>query len=112
MTGGTVAILGEVGDNFGAGFTGGMAFVYDRARLFEKRLNPETLHWQRLDSAYWENVLKTLIARHVAETESRYAATLLNDWGREAAHFWQVVPTEYVKYLPAGLSDESEAARA
>ncbi|WP_298215339.1 glutamate synthase large subunit [Acidocella sp.] len=112
MTGGTVVILGGVGDNFGAGFTGGMAFVYDRARLFEKRLNPETLHWQRLDSAYWENVLKTLIARHVAETESRYAATLLNDWGREAAHFWQVVPTEYVKYLPAGLSDESEAARA
>ena len=42
MTGGTVVILGAVGDNFGAGFTGGMAFVYDADGQFEKRVNPET----------------------------------------------------------------------
>ena len=38
MTGGTVVILGEVGDNFAAGMTGGMAFIYDRNKEFEKRL--------------------------------------------------------------------------
>ena len=41
MTGGTVVVLGEVGDNFGAGFTGGVAFVYDPERKFELRVNPE-----------------------------------------------------------------------
>ncbi|MDE2391361.1 MAG: glutamate synthase large subunit, partial [Rhodospirillales bacterium] len=103
MTGGTVVILGEVGDNFGAGFTGGIAFVYDRANRFEMRVNKETLHWQRVNSAHWAGVLRGLVERHVAETESRYAATLLNDWEREAPHFWQVVPTEYIKYLPEAL---------
>ncbi len=112
MTGGTVLVLGEVGDNFGAGFTGGMAFVYDREKKFELRVNPETLNWRRVASAHWAGVLKGLVERHVAETESRYAATLLNDWEREFEHFWQVVPKEYVKYLAAPLSDEAEAASA
>ena len=105
MTGGTVVVLGEVGDNFGAGFTGGIGFIYDRAKTLEMRLNKETLHWQRVNSTHWAGVLRGLVERHVAETESRYAATLLNDWDREAPHFWQVVPTEYIKYLPAALDD-------
>uniref|UniRef100_UPI00261CE64E glutamate synthase large subunit n=1 Tax=Acidocella sp. TaxID=50710 RepID=UPI00261CE64E len=112
MTGGMVVILGEVGDNFGAGFTGGMAFVYDKAQKFEMRVNPDTLHWQRVAASHWAGVLKGLVERHVAETESRFAATLLNDWEREAPHFWQVVPKEYIKYLPAALTDAVEAASA
>ncbi|MBB5372366.1 glutamate synthase large subunit [Acidocella aromatica] len=112
MTGGTVVVLGEVGDNFGAGFTGGMAFIYDREKKFELRVNPETLHWQRVASAHWAGVLKGLVERHVAETESRYAATLLNDWDREFEHFWQVVPKEYIKYLAAPLDDTAQAERA
>ncbi|MGP8027053.1 MAG: glutamate synthase large subunit [Acidocella sp.] len=112
MTGGTVVVLGEVGDNFGAGFTGGMAFVYDREKKFELRLNPDTLHWQRVASAHWAEVLKGLVERHVAETESRYAATLLNDWDREFPHFWQVVPKEYIKYLSEPLDDAPQAERA
>ena len=112
MTGGTVVVLGEVGDNFGAGFTGGMAFVYDPARQFELRLNPESLSWQRVATPHWEGVLRSLIERHAAETQSRYAAAILNDWSRESAHFWQVVPKEYVKYLPAPLSDEAVEKRA
>jgi glutamate synthase (NADPH/NADH) large chain len=112
MTGGTVVVLGEVGENFGAGFTGGMAFVYDEAGWFESRLNRESLTWQRVATAHWESVLKGLIERHVAETNSRFAATILNDWHREGAKFWQVVPRDYAKYLEAPLSDEIEAVRA
>jgi glutamate synthase (NADPH/NADH) large chain len=112
MTGGTVVVLGGVGDNFGAGFTGGMAFVYDADAMFEHRLNPDTLTWQRLGSAHWERVLRELVARHVEETSSRYAAMLLHDWDLAAPHFWQVVPKEYVKYLAAPLSDTAEALRA
>jgi glutamate synthase (NADPH/NADH) large chain len=111
MTGGTTVILGNVGDNFGAGFTGGMAFVYDPDELFEMRLNPDTITWQRLQSEHWESVLRTLIQEHAEETNSRYAAMLLHDWEQEREKFWQVVPKEFVKYLPHALS-ESERLRA
>ena len=110
MTGGNVAILGPVGDNFGAGFTGGMAFLYDADDSFEMRVNPETLLWSRLASTHWEGVLKDLIARHVAETGSRLAARLLNDWEQERGRFWHVVPKEYAKYLPVPMRDPAAIA--
>lgn len=112
MTGGTVVVLGTLGDNFGAGFTGGVAFVYDPDNMFHLRVNPDTLVWQRVGSAYWEEVLRGLVTTHAAETNSRYARLLLHDWDREVARFWQVVPKEYVKYLPRALSEESESLRA
>ncbi|MBS7811537.1 glutamate synthase large subunit [Roseococcus pinisoli] len=110
MTGGTVVILGEVGDNFGAGFTGGAAFVYDPARTFEVRVNPETLQWQRLASAHWEGELRALIQRHVTETGSRHAARILNDWDTEREAFWHVVPKEYAKYLARPMTEVAAAA--
>ncbi len=112
MTGGTVVILGMVGDNFGAGFTGGMAFVADPHGDFERRINPDTVLWQRVASAHWEGVVRTLIERHAAETNSRHARTLLHDWAETLASMWQIVPREYVKYLAAPLSDQVEAQRA
>jgi glutamate synthase (NADPH/NADH) large chain len=110
MTGGTVLILGNVGDNFGAGFTGGMVFVYDPDALFEKRVNPDTLTWQRIDSAHWEQVARDLLKAHVETTSSRYATMLLHDWNRTMPLLWQVVPKEYVKYLPMPLTDAPEEA--
>ena len=112
MTGGTVAILGRFGDNFGAGFTGGVAFLYDPEGVLESRINPDTLTWQRIGTAYWESKLRGLIERHVQETTSRYAAMLLHNWDQVLGDFWQVVPKDYVKYLPHALSDEQEQARA
>jgi glutamate synthase (NADPH/NADH) large chain len=110
MTGGTVVILGPVGDNFGAGFTGGMAFLYDPAEVFEKRVNPDTLLWGRLGSAHWEGELIRLIERHVEATGSRFAARLLNDWAEERGRFWQVVPKEYARYLPVPMAAPAAAA--
>jgi glutamate synthase (NADPH/NADH) large chain len=112
MTGGTVAVLGAVGDNFGAGFTGGLAFVYDPDGRFHLKVNPETLTWQGVGSGYWEDVLRGLVERHAAETSSRYARMLLHDWSRVLPRFWQVVPKEYVKYLPHPLAEEARALRA
>jgi glutamate synthase (NADPH/NADH) large chain len=112
MTGGTVVILGPVGDNFGAGFTGGTAFVYDADGTFERRLNPDTLLWGRLASAHWEGVLRDLVGRHVRETGSRFAARLLNDWANERGRFWHVVPKEYVRYLPQPMAEEGLQAVA
>ncbi len=105
MTGGTIVILGNVGDNFGAGFTGGQAFIYDPEGKFELRVNPETLSWQRVASAHWSETLRKLIALHAEETNSRYARMLLHDWDRVLPRFWQVVPKDYVKYLPVPLGE-------
>jgi glutamate synthase (NADPH/NADH) large chain len=112
MTGGTVVVLGAVGDNFGAGFTGGMAFIYDPDERFEQRLNRETLLWQGIAPGHWEDVLRGLVERHAEETSSRYARMLLHDWHRALPRFWQVVPKDYVKYLPVPLAGMPEAMRA
>ena len=116
MTGGTAVILGHVGDNFGAGFTGGMAFVYDADDQFIVRVNADTLLWQRVAHPHWAEVLRELVARHVAETTSQHAARLLNDWQRELPRFWQVVPKEFVRHLPVPLDpapvEDVEALRA
>jgi glutamate synthase (NADPH/NADH) large chain len=116
MTGGTAVILGPVGDNFGAGFTGGMAFVYDPEQQFTVRINPDTLVWQRVAHPHWAEVLRDLVTRHVAETTSQHAARLLNDWDRVLPRFWQVVPKEFVRHLPMPLDltlpNVAEARRA
>ena len=108
MTGGTAVILGSIGVNFGAGMTGGMAFLYDPEDAFQLKVNPETVTWQRIDHPHWEAVLKALVAEHVAETKSPLGARLLNDWDREVGHFWQVVPKEMLTRLPQPLTVAQE----
>jgi glutamate synthase (NADPH/NADH) large chain len=112
MTGGTVAILGPVGDNFAAGMTGGTAFVYDPAGSFPKRVNGETVIWQRLATPYWESVLKSLVEEHERETQSRHGERLLADWPHERGRFWQVVPKEMLTRLPEPLTLAPERAEA
>jgi len=99
MTGGTAVILGDVGANFGAGMTGGMAFVYDRAENFHYRINHDNVIAQRVETDYWESVLKRLIEIHVELTQSAHAQEILLNWPREREHFWQVVPKEMLNRL-------------
>jgi glutamate synthase (NADPH) large chain len=112
MTGGTAVLLGQVGMNFGAGMTGGMAFVYDEDGSFEGQANPESIVWQRLSSAHWEAKLRGLVEAHVAATDSKWAAGLLEDWDRALGHFWQVVPKEMLTRLPMPLNDDAVEAVA
>src|SRR5690349_21588424 len=108
MTGGTAVVLGNVGVNFAAGMTGGMAFVYDPEGSFERKVNPETVAWQRIDHPHWDAALKAMVAEHVAETKSPLGARLLNDWDRCLDQFWQVVPKEMLSRLPVPLSIAKE----
>ena len=111
MTGGVVVILGPVGDNFGAGMSGGHAFVYDPDDRFGVRVNSDMVTWRRIGTAWWDDFLHDLVTRHVSETQSRFAARLLNDWDREAGRFWHVVPRDFVKYLPQPLEAEDTRGR-
>ena len=104
MTGGNVVILGEVGQNFGAGMTGGMAFIYDEAGTFCSRVNPENLHVGRILHPHWDNVLRDLVEEHAKKTESALASETLNHWDRAVQHFWQVVPVEIIPVLDIPLS--------
>ncbi|MDC3234704.1 glutamate synthase large subunit [Candidatus Puniceispirillum sp.] len=104
MTGGNVVILGEVGQNFGAGMTGGMAFIYDEAGTFCSRVNPESLHFGRISHPYWEQCLRDLVEEHAKKTESALASQILNHWDRAVQHFWQVVPIEIIPVLDMPLS--------
>jgi glutamate synthase (NADPH/NADH) large chain len=110
MTGGTVAILGRVGDNFAAGMTGGMAFVYDADGLFDEHVNADTVVYQRIETAHWQGVLRKLVEEHRAETGSAFAAELLAHWERELGNFWQVVPKEMVSRLAHPLRESLAAA--
>jgi glutamate synthase (NADPH) large chain len=112
MTGGTAVILGKVGANFGAGMTGGMAFVLDEDGSFAAHANPESIVWQRLDSAHWEQVLYGLIESHVEATGSKWSAALLEDWERRVGQFWQVCPKEMISRLAHPLSDRAEVEAA
>jgi glutamate synthase (NADPH/NADH) large chain len=109
MTGGVVAIIGSVGDNFAAGMTGGMAFVYDAYGDFEHRVNPDSVVWQRIHSSYWEQLLVRLVEEHVAETTSAYARRMLNNWDREWKKFWQICPKEMLPRLKHPLNDDEAA---
>jgi glutamate synthase (NADPH/NADH) large chain len=112
MTGGIAVILGITGSNFGAGMTGGMAFVLDTDGQFASRANPESILWQRLDSAHWEAVLRDLIADHAKATSSKWSASILQDWDRWRGQFWQVCPKEMLSRLAHPLSDSEEVAAA
>ena len=78
MTGGNIIILGSIGDNFGAGMTGGMAFIYDPENTFENFVNPASITWQKLETKYWKEKLKSLIQEHLKETTSVIAKVILN----------------------------------
>lgn len=105
MTGGTVVLLGAVGDNFGAGMTGGMAYVYDPDDNFEKAVNPDSVVWQRFEAAHYEEACKALILRHAQETGSAFSVKLLSEWEHERGKFWQIVPKEMLTRLKHPLAD-------
>jgi len=108
MTGGTVVILGNVGDNFAAGMTGGMAFIYDKDKEFEKKINPDSVVWQNIETDYWLGFLKDLITEHHVETESILSKKIITNFNEEIKNFVQVCPKEMLDKLKNPLSNRSK----
>jgi len=99
MTGGTVIILGNVGDNFAAGMTGGMAFIYDESEDFEKKVNPESVIWQNVETDYWKKFLKELVKEHFEETKSNLSKSIISNFDQTIKNFIQVCPKEMLDKL-------------
>ena len=96
MTGGSVVILGEVGNNFGAGMTGGMAFAYDKEGTLPLRINLDDVFYQQQMTPHWEGVLYDKIQHYFKETNSQHAKEILDNWDRNKYLFWQIIPKEMV----------------
>ncbi len=100
MTGGKVVVLGPTGRNFGAGMSGGVAFVYDPGRTFDRRVNTGLVDLEPLaeEDAEW---LMEVVGRHRDETGSAVAARLLSDWQGATADMVKVMPRDERRVLEA-----------
>ncbi len=111
MTGGTVVVLGLTGQNFAAGMSGGVAYVYDVDGLFAKRCNMSMVSLEKVELASAdigkvqhlgqadEVTLKTLIEQHANYTQSQRAGAILANWATERTKFVKVMPNEYKRAL-------------
>jgi glutamate synthase domain-containing protein 3 len=94
MTAGTVVVLGDVGLNFGAGMTGGEAYVFYRDGMLDERLGDGLVLVHDPDAGQLTE-LRELVERHLRHTESPRAAELLERWDEEARKFRRVAPAAY-----------------
>jgi glutamate synthase (NADPH) large chain len=104
MTGGRVVVLGKTGRNFGAGMSGGVAWVLD---LKEFRVNKELVQLGPVEGEAAAE-LEALVREHAEETGSEVAAELLADWPAALTRFTEVMPTDYKVVLDAKAKAEAE----
>jgi len=95
MTGGTAVVLGSVGRNFGAGMSGGIAYVFDKDGTFEKMCNGESLNLLPVDNEEDIKELRKIIEAHYNYTMSAVAQGILENWEVRLHRFVKVFPEEY-----------------
>jgi len=107
MTGGRVVVLGGTGRNFGAGMSGGIAFVLDADGTFASRVNPDMVNLEPLDDddRAW---LTDCIATHLTETGSAVADRLLAQGPAGIDQFVKVMPRDYARVLAAQAQAERD----
>ena len=99
MTGGIVVVLGPTGENFAAGMSGGIAYVYDENHLFDTKCNLEMVDVEPVVAEEDIDRLRTLIERHVAYTDSLVGTRMLASWDESLPNFVRVMPLEYRRAL-------------
>jgi glutamate synthase (NADPH/NADH) large chain len=99
MTGGRVVILGKTGRNFGAGMSGGIAYVWDPEGEFPRQCNSETFELEGLADSADREELHALVKKHYLYTDSAVAKRLMDDWDLALSQFVKVMPTDYKRVL-------------
>jgi len=105
MTGGRVVILGRTGRNFGAGMSGGIAYVYDQEGMFKDRCNMSMVELEELDSSDILTIQK-LLENHFKYTESELAKGILDSFNDAVKIFVKVMPLEYKRILEGKAAEE------
>ena len=120
MTGGKIVVLGDVGQNFGAGMSGGIGYILpsDEA-YFKAQCNMEMIQFEKLEDASETEQVRQLIIKHLEETDSSYALDVLAKWEQMVPKFVKVVPTDYKAIIEKierhklnGLTDDNAAMQA
>jgi glutamate synthase (NADPH/NADH) large chain len=106
MTGGRAVILGSTGRNFGAGMSGGIAYVFDPDVSFANKLNREMVDLELFDDedTAW---LREILMKHVEATDSEVAKPILEYWHDEVRRFRKVMPKDYRRVLDAAAEAEA-----
>jgi glutamate synthase (ferredoxin) len=99
MTGGRVVVLGPAGRNFGAGMSGGIAYVLDERGDFPGRVNLQMVAIEELADAEELAELRALIERHWRLTGSERARSVLDSWERSCTRFVKVMPKDYRRVI-------------
>jgi glutamate synthase domain-containing protein 3 len=108
MTGGRVAILGPAGRNFGAGMSGGVAYVIDPDGSFGGRFNDAIADLlDVVPGSDDDSELKEMIEKHVRYTGSELGSELLADWANSVTKFKKVFPRDYARVLRGRAASES-----
>lgn len=102
MTGGLTVVLGPTGNNFAAGMSGGVAYVWDPTHTFDQGCNMDSVELTFVENAVDRSELHRLIEAHYENTGSRLASDMLRDWAKYSAEFIKVMPIEYKLLLSAG----------
>ncbi|GAB1414824.1 glutamate synthase large subunit [Paludibacter sp.] len=99
MTGGRTVVLGKTGKNFGAGMSGGIAYVLDMEGNFDYFCNMEMVELTLIEDKADNRELQGLIMKHAQHTGSPLAKRILENWDEYLKHFIKVTPIEYKKVL-------------
>ncbi|TAH17767.1 MAG: glutamate synthase large subunit [Cytophagales bacterium] len=98
MTGGLVIILGNVGRNFAAGMSGGVAYIWDKEGDFEGKLNKEMVSLEAVGEED-KHIIKMFVENHANYTQSALAKEVLDNWDKTMSQFLKVMPNEFRKAL-------------
>jgi glutamate synthase (ferredoxin) len=101
MTGGRLVVLGAIGRNFGAGMSGGIAYVLDEDGATAARVNMQMVSLQKLKDAAERDLVRRMIESHLDHTSSERARQVLADWASAVSRFVKVIPKDYERMLSA-----------
>jgi glutamate synthase (ferredoxin) len=101
MTGGRVVVLGNVGRNFAAGMSGGVAYVYDPEGILAVSGNTEMVSYGSLAEADEQAEVKGMVEKHLLYTGSDRAKMILENWDNSLTSFVRVMPNDYKRMLDA-----------
>ena len=107
MTGGLAIILGEIGRNFGAGMSGGVAYIYDPESTQSQNCNTEMIFLEKPVEEDYET-MRTYIRNHFKHTGSLRALEILQNWDQAKDHFLKIMPKEYKAVLEMRKKLQSE----
>ncbi len=110
MTGGSAIILGSIGDNFGAGMTGGSAFIYSEQTNILEMMNRENIDTYQVMDENWKKYLFKILVDFNKQTKSKRASFIIENFDQEISKFVHVVPDEVIDKLSFPVKENHKIA--